>query len=146
MAEVRSAEAIEIAAPPEKVFALRLDFDSLPAYNPDVSDLKRMDGGSEPGVGATYSLTSNTEYGSVPGTLTVTEVEPPARIVDEMDFGLKAREVCSFSPAAKGTRVQLELTVLVPDDLDQAGRSFIEENSRRQLRMELENMRTILEG
>ena len=52
MADIRYAETIDIAVPPERVFDYRLDFTTLPDYNPGVSNLRRTDGGTEPGAGA----------------------------------------------------------------------------------------------
>lgn len=146
MAEVRYAESIEIGVSPERVWAYRLDFDNLPAYNPDVTGFKRIDGGAGPGVGATYSFTVTTEYGTVPGTLRVVEAVRPSRIVDDMSFGLTAREVCTCEPVGGGTRITLDVTVFVPDDLDQAGRELIERSGRKPVRTELENMKRILES
>lgn len=146
MGEVRYSESIEIGAPPEEVWAYRLDFENLPVVNPGVTGFERVDGGTEPGVGATYSFTVATDYGTVPCRLTVVEAEPGARVVDEMDAGLKAREVCTFTPTSEGTAVELTVAVEVPDDLDEAGRAFIEQAGRKPVRLELENMKRILEG
>jgi carbon monoxide dehydrogenase subunit G len=146
MAEVRYTEHIDIAASPESVYAYRLDFDNLPAYVPAVgSDYKRTDGGREPGVGASCSFTSLTDYGEIPGTLAVAEADAPKKIVFDGDFGLKVRETMTFTPVEGGTRVDIEYVVTVPDDLDDSGRRFIEDSGRKPAKIELENMKRILE-
>ena len=48
MAEVTYSDEEDIQAPPETVFDYRLDYEkNLPQYNPNVSNMKRTDGGDE---------------------------------------------------------------------------------------------------
>lgn len=147
MAEVTYTETIDIAAPPEKVFEHRLDFANLPTVNPNVSNLSRTDGGSEPGVGATYAFdTTIPDMGTIPTTLTVVEVDPPKRIVNEMDAGLRAREVTTFEDVEGGTRVTFTVTVFAPEEIDDVGRDFIVGSGSTQVRLELEHMKRALEA
>ncbi|MFN2614456.1 MAG: SRPBCC family protein, partial [Actinomycetota bacterium] len=53
MAEIRFVESLDIAAPIQKVWAYRLDFNNLPDYNPNVSNFRQV-AGTGPGVGSEY--------------------------------------------------------------------------------------------
>jgi uncharacterized protein YndB with AHSA1/START domain len=147
MAEVTYTESIDIEAPPETVYEHRLDFTTLTEVNPNVTNLVRTDAGSEPGVGASYSFdTTIPDMGTIPTTLTVIATDPPKRIVNEMDAGLRARETTTFEPTPSGTRVTFEVTIFAPDEIDDAGRAFIIDSGSTQVRLELESMKRILEA
>jgi len=148
--ELGFAEDIEIGAPVEAVCAYRLDFAHLPDYNPNVSNLKRTDAGTDPGAGAEYSFDiSIEEMGgqSMPQTLKVIEAEPPSRIVFEVGPWY-AREICTFEPRTDGgTHAVFAYATYVPDELDnEEGRALIEQSGRRQARLELELIKKNLEG
>jgi len=144
--EITYVEEIDVAASPEAVFDHRLDFENLPAVNPNVANLSRTDGGSAPGPGATYAFdTTIPGMGTIPTTLTVVEAKRPALIVNEMEAGLRAREVTTFSPAGEGTHVRFEVTIFAPDEVDEAGKAFIAESGSKQVRAELEHMKKALE-
>jgi hypothetical protein len=146
VAEISYNESIDIAVAPDVAWAYRLDYANLPEYSPIVSNLVRIDGDGEPGVGATYTFTNSTDYGSFPTKLWVTEAERPSLIVHQIESGLPASEVCTFDPIDGGTRVTFAVTVIIPDDVDEAGRSFIEDSGRKPVRMELENIKKVLES
>lgn len=150
MGEVRYTETVDVAAPPERAWSYRLDFSRLPEINPNVSGLRRTDGGTAPGVGAAYAfdVTIPGMGGPIPTTLVVTEAERPTRIANEMRSGLDAHEVCTFTPTPDGgTRIEFAVTVLVPDEGDTPElRSLIERSGREQVRLELELMKQRLEG
>lgn len=149
MAEIRYAESIEIGVPPEAVFDYRLDFTTLPDYNPNVSNLKRTDGRSEPGVGAeyTFDLTLPGAPEPMENPIRVTEATRPSRIVFDTGPGYMATEDCLFTPVgAGGTAVEFAYTISFPGDVDEATSKLIETSGREQARIELENMKKILEG
>lgn len=149
MAEVVASETVDIEAPLEAAYAIRLDFTHLPEYNPNVSNLKRIDGGTEPGVGATYEFHMTFPgMDPMPNTLTVTEADPYSRVVCEIDAGggIKAREICTFERTAGGTHIEFEGTVFMPGELDDATRSAIAQTTHEQDRLELDLIKKILEG
>jgi uncharacterized protein YndB with AHSA1/START domain len=148
VAEVRYSESIEIAVPPEVVYDYRLDFTTLPDYNPNVSNLRRVDHGIDPGPGADY-LFDLTLPGAPPmeNPLRVVEATRPSRIVFDTGPGFMASENCTFAPVgAGGTAVEFAYTISFPGDIDDETRSLIENSGREQARLELENMKKILEG
>jgi uncharacterized protein YndB with AHSA1/START domain len=150
MPELGFAEDVTIGAPIEAVFGYRLDFTRLPDYNPNVSDLRRTDGGSDPGVGAEYSFDVSIEEmdgAQMPNTLKVIEAESPTRIVFEVGPWY-AREICTFEPIdGGGTHVVFAYATYVPDELDnEEGRALIEASGRRQARLELNLIKKNLEA
>jgi uncharacterized protein YndB with AHSA1/START domain len=146
--EVRYTDEETMDASPDDVFAYRLDYETnLPAYNPNVSNMRRTDGGAEPGVGAAYAFEVEIpDMGSMPTTLTVLEAERPSRIVNEMGSGvITAREECTFAEADDGTLVTFEVTLTFPEEM--AGIAEMAERSgREQVRLELELMKKQLDG
>jgi Polyketide cyclase / dehydrase and lipid transport len=149
MPELGFAEDVKIGAPIEAVYAYRLDFTRLPDYNPNVSNLRRIDGGSDLGVGAEYSFDAWIEEmggAAMPQTLKVIEAESPTRIVFEVGPWY-AREICTFEPDGGGTHVVFAYATYVPDELDnEEGRALIEQSGRRQARLELDLIKENLEG
>jgi hypothetical protein len=58
-----------------------------------------------------------------------------------------AQENCTFAPVgAGGTAVEFAYTISFPGDVDDDARKLIESSGREQARLELENMKKILEG
>lgn len=146
--ELRYAEAGEIGAPIETVFDYRLDYArTLPEYNPNVTNIRRTDGGSGLGPGAYYVFDLTLEgMGSMEAMLEVLQVERPTRIVQKTGSGMFVDEVCTFTPTAGGTRVEFAVTMELPDGMDEQGLAFLESSGRGQLRLELEIMKKVLEG
>jgi uncharacterized membrane protein len=147
VAEVSYADEIEIDAPAERLFAYRLDFENLPAYNPNVTNLRRTDDGSEPGTGAVYEfdITMPEMGGTIPNELRVLETEAPRRIVNETISGpFRAREVVTFQGDGP-TLARWDVTVTLPDEM--AGVIPVAERSGlEQVRIELEHMKKLMEG
>ena len=97
----------EIAAPPEKVFALVSDLRRFNEFSPwaelDPNTTYAFEG-PETGVGQTMSWSSdNTNVGS--GSQTIFEYQPPTHVASELDFGSMAKSVATWdlSPSATGT-------------------------------------------
>jgi hypothetical protein len=147
MAEVRFAETIDIAADVDRVYDYRLDFTNLPEYNPTVSNLRRVGAGAL-GAGAEYEFDLLMEGAPEPmqTPLRVTIAERPARIVFETGPGYMATEDCSFAAVETGTRVTFAYTLAFPGEIDDATSEMIAAPGRAQARMELENMKKVLEG
>jgi len=99
----------EIAAPPEKVFAIVGDLRRFNEFSPwaDIDpDIKYTFEGTESGVGQQMNWVSvNEEVGS--GSQTITRYEPPTFVETQLDFGMRGRPVASFDlvPSTTGTEV-----------------------------------------
>lgn len=148
MAEIRASETAEIAAPVHDVFAYRLDFMNLPSYNPSVTNIRRTDGGTEPGPGAEYLFDLQLPGADVPmeTPLRMIEADEPKRIAFETGPGFMAREVCTFEPLGGGTRAEFEITLTFPGDLDEQTRASMEQSTHEQARLELDLIKRALES
>ncbi|MHB8511885.1 MAG: SRPBCC family protein [Actinomycetota bacterium] len=141
MAEIRYSESLEIAASSESIYDYRLDFNNLPSYNPTVSNLVQLNDKE-------YEFDLLMEGAPEPlrSPLRVTLAERPAHIVFETGPGYMATEDCTFKPSGGSTLVTFDYTISIPGELDDATIKMISEPGREQARMELENMKKILEG
>jgi hypothetical protein len=146
--ELGYAEEALVDAPPGAVYAYRLDFEkNLPEYNPNVSNMRRTNGGRGLGAGAMYEFeVSMPEMGgTLPTTLHVLEAEEPSRVVNETASGVfTAREVVTFTASEEGTRVRFDVTVTFPDEMGEVA-PIAEQSGREQVRLELEHMKKALE-
>ncbi len=139
--------SMDIAAPPEKVWAYRLDYTTLPTYNPHVTGLERVDGGAEPGEGAVYRFQVDMGDGPMDSTLRVREAVPHSRIVNDIDSATgPATEMITVREVRGRTRVEFVMTAQVPDGLEAESMAAIEAGSRAQIVLELENIKAALEG
>lgn len=145
--EIRYAESIDVAAPLEVCFDYRLDFTTLSAYNPHVTNV-RQTRLSEPGQGAEYlfDLTMPGAQEPMETPLRVTEAHRPSRVVFETGPGFMAREICTFDPAGSGTRITFDTILTFPGEVPEDGARAVEAQGREQARTELELMKKILEG
>lgn len=99
--------SIEIAAPPEKVFAIVGDLRRFQEFSPWAEldpNTKYTYAGPETGVGQAMSWTSdNAGVGS--GSQTITEYDPPRRVVSDLNFGpTKAIATWDLEPSSTGTK------------------------------------------
>lgn len=81
------SRSTEIAAPPEKVYALVADFHEWPKWSPwEKKDLamKKMYSGRHSGVGQIYEWQGNKDVGK--GRMTVTEIEPGKLVRIKLEF------------------------------------------------------------
>lgn len=141
-------EGADIGAPIERIFDYRLDYLTLAEYNPNVSNVRRTDGGSEPGAGAAYRFDLTIPgMGQMESIIRVKEVDRPRRIVQDSgtDY-MVANEICTFGPLpGGGTRVEFTVELDLPDDAKD-GLGFLEQSGREQLRIELHTLKKILES
>ncbi len=144
--DVRAEESVLIAVAPDVVWAYRLDYRNLPAYNPHVTDLERLDDQRPPGPGARYRFNVDVGAGPAPCVLTVRETVPGRRIVNDMEAAISASEVCTFAPEGEGTRFSIAMSSSLPEGLDEAMVEMATASGRAQLRLELDNVKRILEG
>ena len=146
MAEIRAGDAADFGVPIDRVFAYRLDFANLPDYNPHVTNLRRVDGGTQPGPGAEYVFDlALPGMDPVEAPLRVLEAAPPVRIVFESGPGYMAREESVFTETPDGTHADFTMIITIPGEIDDATRSMIEQSSREQVALELDLMRKALE-
>ena len=100
--------SVEIAAPPDQVFAIVGDFKRFNEFSPwaDLDpDIKYTLEGPESGAGQKMSWTSeNPKVGS--GSQTVVEYDPPNYLAAELDFGMMGKSLATWDivPSTTGTK------------------------------------------
>jgi uncharacterized protein YndB with AHSA1/START domain len=106
----RVDRAVDVKAPPEKVFPLINDFHNWPKWSPWEKmdpDMVRVLSGAEKGQGAVYSWKGNKKVGS--GRMDILESSAPARVLIQLDFiePFSARNTVEFTltPVDGGTHV-----------------------------------------
>jgi uncharacterized protein YndB with AHSA1/START domain len=98
----------EIAAPPEKVFAIAGDLHRFPEFSPwaDLDpNIKYTLDNPAPGVGQKMSWVSdNAKVGS--GSQTITEYDPPKHLAAELDLGPMGKPLATWDlePSGTGTK------------------------------------------
>jgi uncharacterized protein YndB with AHSA1/START domain len=104
-----------IDAPIERVFDYRLDVSNLPAYNPDVSELRALFEGA-PEVGSAYEFRVRiAPLFRAKCRLTIARIERPHVLEFEMQSLMRAREICTFERVEGGkTRLRFETEVDTP--------------------------------
>ena len=146
--DISYAESIDIQAPVDKVFAHRLDFMNLPDYMTQATNIRRTDGGTEPGPGAEYVFDLTIPgMGAMEAYIRVLEVDAPNRIVfDTGSAGMGGREVSTFTERPDGgTNVEFAFSISLPDEAAE-GASFVEDSGRSSFRGELEGLKRFFEG
>ncbi len=147
----------EFDVPAEVVWAYRLDFANLPAYNPDVSGVTRVRdgdgaGGSDGGVcgpGARYRFTlADPRQPGVgqPVELWTVKAEEPGLVAAGMDGGSAAYE--EFVVERRGESAcaaTLTLWVTLPDGLPEDVLAMAAEGSQAQIDKEMRLMKENLE-
>jgi hypothetical protein len=147
MAEVTYQASAELAAPLDTVFAYRLDFTTLPLYNPSVTNLRQVAGdGAGKGAEYTFDLTIAAGVDPIESPLRVIEVDEPTRIVIETGPGYMARETCTFTPTQGGTLCEFDTVLTFPTDIDDASAEAVKAQGLGQVVLELELMKKNLEG
>ena len=101
--------SIDIAAPPDKVFAIVGDLRRFNEFSPwaDIDpDIKYTYEGPESGVGQVMKWSSdNADVGS--GSQTIVKYEPATFVESQLDFGMRGKSIASFDlvPSTAGTNV-----------------------------------------
>lgn len=121
--EARVERAVEIAAPPEKVFAIAGDLRRVPEWSPwvaaDPATRFDFEGPEQPGVGQVMRWASNNPMvGS--GSEKVTEFVPNERLATEIDYGEfgNASATMIFAASGGGTTVTRIFTSSLPGIID----------------------------
>jgi len=113
--DFRIQRALNMKAPPEKIFALLNDFRNWRGWSPwEKLDpaLQRKFSGAEAGKGSVYEWEGNKKVGQ--GRMEITESSPPSRMLIKLDFikpfeGHNLTEF-TFVPRAGGTDVTWSMT------------------------------------
>lgn len=107
--------SIEIAAPPEKVFAHVNDFHQWEAWSPWAKmdpAMKVTYSGAPAGVGAAYDWTGNSDVGT--GRMEITRATPGSEIEIKLDFlePIEAHNTTlfTFTPSNGGTNVKWSMS------------------------------------
>jgi hypothetical protein len=148
VAEITYVESTLINVAPERAFDFRLDFANLPDYNPNVSNLRRVADGANDGVGAEYVFDLQLAGAPDPieSPLRITSVDRPNRFTYDTGPGWMAKGDCTFEAKDGGTLVSLRYTLVFPGEVDDATSKAMSDSGRGESRIELENMKKILES
>lgn len=145
--ELAATEREEVAAPARAVWAYRLDFTNLPAYNPDVTELVRTAEGAGPdglGVGARYRFTLATSHGPHTVNLVVSAVAEGAEVSATMEGAMTATETFRVAPLGEERcSVSLSLHLDLPPGLAPELRRELLDNGQVQIRKELDAMSAV---
>jgi uncharacterized protein YndB with AHSA1/START domain len=148
--EITYAETVDVAAPLEKVFDYRLDFMNLADYMPRVKNVRRVDGGTAPGVGAEYRFDlTMPEAGQMEAFIKILEVDRPSRIVFDTgsaDTGMGGTETSAFTPLSEGsTRVEFSIAIQLPDEAKD-GVDLLKKSGQEAFRLELDELAKAFES
>lgn len=144
------------AAAPETVWAYRLDFANLPAYNPDVSDVVRTADGADdgpagvlgPGARYAFNLADQRRPGSrVPIELWTIAASSPTLVTAGMSGGSDAYEEFVVEPRdGGGCEATLTLWVTLPEGLSDDVQAAAAAGSLESISKELRLMKEVLDG
>lgn len=148
--EARVERAIDIAAPPDKVYAIAADLRRTPEWSPwvDADPQTRFTfEGPEQGTGQVMRWASNNPMvGS--GTLTLTEAVPGARIATTSDYGGfgTSSAVMTLSPEGAGTRVAWVFQSRLPGVVDRWAGLGIDRSVGAEYEKALKKLKTLAEA
>ncbi len=144
------------SVPAEDVWAYRLDFTNLPAYNPDVSDVRQLVEGEPGGAGGVHGPGARYAFrladarrpgSSHPVELWTVDVERPRLVAAGMSGGTDAyEEFVVRTLDGGGCEATLTLWVELPDGLAPGARAAAAQGSLDQIAKELRLMKEVLEG
>lgn len=109
--------AATIKAPPDKIFAQINDFNRWREWSPwEKKDpaMKRTQGATSSGVGATYAWDGNKDVGQ--GSMTIVESVAPSRVAINLDFvkPFEAHNRVEFTLESRGDTTQVTWTMRGP--------------------------------
>jgi uncharacterized protein YndB with AHSA1/START domain len=113
----RVQRSASIKAPPEKIFALINDLQSMQtwsAWEKVDPAMKRKHSGAASGQGAVYEWESNKDIGQ--GRMEITEASPPSKITIKMDFikPFAAQNTMEFAMQAEGRSTRVTQAIFGP--------------------------------
>lgn len=148
--EARVERTVEVASPPDKVFAIASDLRRVPDWSPWVAiDPKTSFSfeGPQQGVGQVMRWASNNPMvGS--GTTTLTGMVPDASVSFATDYGSlgKASSRMSFAPAGTGTRVTWSFQSALPGVLDRWAGLMMDSQVGGEYEKALANLKALAEA
>ena len=147
--EARVERAIEIAAPPEKVFAIAGDLRRVPEWSPWVDTDKAVAftfEGPEQGVGQTMRWASNNPLVGN-GTQKVVTSIPDAQLVTETDYGEfgTSTSTMDLSPAGTGTRITWRFQSTLPGVIDRWAGLMIDSSVGAEYEKGLQRLKALAE-
>lgn len=110
MRPYRFVDEWDVAAPPEAVFEAIADSRSYPRWWRPVYLDVQADGPPEPGATASQHFKGRLPYHLHTGSVIV-EIDPPRRVVGDVDGDLRGRGVWTLTPAPLGTHVRFDWQV-----------------------------------
>ena len=147
--EARVERSVEIAAPPEKVFAIMGDLRRVPEWSPwlatDPGTRFTFEG--EQGVGQVMRWASNNPLVGN-GSEKVTEFVANERLVTEADYGEfgTATATVSLAPSGQGTRVTRSFASALPGVVDRWAGLMIDGSVGAEYEKGLANLKALAEG
>ena len=148
--EARVERAVEIAAAPEKVFAIAGDLRRVPEWSPwvaaDPATRFSFEGPAQPGVGQVMRWASNNPMvGS--GRETVTALVPNERLATTIDYGEfgTASSATVLAPSDGGTRVTRSFTSPLPGVVDRWAGLMIDGSVGAEYEKGLQNLKALAE-
>jgi hypothetical protein len=158
MKAITGREEIEIDAPPEDVYAYRLDCANLPQLNPAVRNVRRVDGGTgPPSSGTRYTCDVDLHWGACVATVEITEAIHSTLIVldmqtvrrageDDPRHCVRSHEMARLSATSNGgTRLEVELTLFPAVGTSPEELAAMEANAGAPIHVELTAMKLALE-
>jgi len=147
---VQISDSFAIHAPPETVWRFLFDIERVSQCVPGVESVEVVDA-------KTYHGRLKVKVGPVTatfgGTATLTEVDPPRRIVAEIEAddraiasGVKAAFSSTLTPAAGGTEVAYEMTLHMRGRLAQFGGAVVGATAKKMTAEFAQNVRAKLES
>lgn len=147
MADLAAEEHVEVAVPAHELWALRWDFSRLPEYNSDVREVRLTRSVGRGEAGARWEFLLATPQGAHPVVLEVTESIPDREVAAVMQGGMTANERFVVEPRGENAcTATLSLWLDLPDGLSPSQRQATLEGGRREIRKELDAMRSVLEA
>jgi uncharacterized protein YndB with AHSA1/START domain len=148
--EAQVERSVEIAAPPEKVFAIVGDLRRVPDWSPwvdlDPKTTFTFEGPEQGGVGQVMRWSSNNPLVGT-GTQKVTALESNARIETETDYGEfgTSQAVVSLAPSAAGTTVTWSFRSPLPGVVDRWAGLAIDSSVGAEYEKGLAKLRSLIE-
>jgi uncharacterized protein YndB with AHSA1/START domain len=147
--EARVERSVEIAAPPEKVFAIAGDLRRVPEWSPWLATdpaTRFTFEGPEQGAGQVMRWASNNPLvGS--GSERVTEFVVNERLVTEADYGEfgRAASTVSLAPSGEGTRLTRSFSSALPGVVDRWAGLMIDGSVGAEYEKGLANLKALAE-
>jgi uncharacterized protein YndB with AHSA1/START domain len=148
--EARVERSVEIAAPPEKVFAIAGDLRRVPEWSPWLAvdpGTRFTFEGPEQGQGQVMRWASNNPLVGN-GTETVTEFVPNERLVTRTDYGEfgTATSTVSLAATGAGTRLTRSFSSDLPGVVDRWAGLMIDGTVGREYEKGLANLKAMVEN